>query len=329
MRVGSSPPQQEAWLPPTSSASARRWTTASPKTPAPPTAPPGEDLRPGPRPERRCPCRRRPPWRPPTSPTWPRSAGSPWPPSGCTRPPWPPCTGPTATPTPPTTPGFGECCRASPGPTAGPSGRPGPSPPRPWPRCTPPRMADIPGGRQTAGVGPAGLLAGPGGRRPAVDAPGRAARRSEAAALAWGDVEFQDSGSALLSVRRSKTDPTAEGVVPSTSGGRPTSGSAGHPARPAAAGCRHARLRALAPPDRPEGACRRPSPPAWGTGYTGHSGRVGMAQDLARSGVELPALMTAGRWKSSRMPARYTERQAADRGAVARYYQENAGATSR
>ena len=60
-----------------------------------------------------------------------------------------------------------------------------------------------------------------------------------------------------------------------------------------------------------------------GEGFTGHSGRVGMAQDLARTGVELPALMTAGRWKSSRMPARYTERQAADRGAVARYYQEN------
>ena len=50
-----------------------------------------------------------------------------------------------------------------------------------------------------------------------------------------------------------------------------------------------------------------------------------MAQDLARTGVELPALMTAGRWKSSRMPARYTERQAADRGAVARYYQEAGG----
>ena len=46
---------------------------------------------------------------------------------------------------------------------------------------------------------------------------------------------------------------------------------------------------------------------------------VSMAQDLAASGVELPALMSAGRWKSSRMPARYTERQAADRGAVARY----------
>ena len=58
-----------------------------------------------------------------------------------------------------------------------------------------------------------------------------------------------------------------------------------------------------------------------GEGFTGHSGRVGMAQDLAASGVELPELMTAGRWKSSRMPARYTERQAAGRGAVARYYQ--------
>ena len=59
-----------------------------------------------------------------------------------------------------------------------------------------------------------------------------------------------------------------------------------------------------------------------GEGYIGHSGRVGMGQDLVKSGVELPALMTAGRWKSSKMPARYTERQAADRGAVARYYQE-------
>ena len=35
--------------------------------------------------------------------------------------------------------------------------------------------------------------------------------------------------------------------------------------------------------------------------------------------------MTAGRWKSSGMPARYTERQATDRGAVAKYYQERGG----
>ena len=58
-----------------------------------------------------------------------------------------------------------------------------------------------------------------------------------------------------------------------------------------------------------------------GKRFTGHSGRVGMAQDLAKTGAELPALMTAGRWKSSTLPARYTNRQAADRGAVAKYYQ--------
>ena len=48
----------------------------------------------------------------------------------------------------------------------------------------------------------------------------------------------------------------------------------------------------------------------------GTRGRAGRAQDLVESEVEKPALMTAGRWKSSRKPARYTERQVADRGAV-------------
>ena len=55
-----------------------------------------------------------------------------------------------------------------------------------------------------------------------------------------------------------------------------------------------------------------------GEGFTGHSPRVGMSQDLSAAGAEL---MTAGRWDSATMPARYTEAQAAGRGAVARYYQ--------
>ena len=38
-------------------------------------------------------------------------------------------------------------------------------------------------------------------------------RRSEAAELRGGNVEFREDGSALLQVRRSKTDPEAEGVV--------------------------------------------------------------------------------------------------------------------
>ena len=50
-----------------------------------------------------------------------------------------------------------------------------------------------------------------------------------------------------------------------------------------------------------------------------------MAQDLATSGVELPELMTAGRRKTSRMPVRPTGRQAAGRGAMAKYYQGGRG----
>ena len=45
-----------------------------------------------------------------------------------------------------------------------------------------------------------------------------------------------------------------------------------------------------------------------------------MAQDLSAAGAELPELMTAGRWDSPTMPAKYTEALAAGRGAVARYY---------
>ena len=51
-----------------------------------------------------------------------------------------------------------------------------------------------------------------------------------------------------------------------------------------------------------------------GEGFTVHSARVGMAQDLARSGAELPALMTAGLWQSPTMPARYTRAEQAGEG---------------
>ena len=145
-------------------------------------------------------------------------------------------------------------------------------------------------------------------------------RRSEAAALTWGDVEFRDDGAALITLRRSKTDQEAEGVVLYL----------GREAAQALQAIRPApelldldtsvfRMSTRNIGKRVTAAAKAAG---LGDGYTGHSGRVGMAQDLVKSGVELPALMTAGRWKSSKMPARYTERQAADRGAVARYYQE-------
>lgn len=53
---------------------------------------------------------------------------------------------------------------------------------------------------------------------------------------------------------------------------------------------------------------------------SGHSARIGMAQDLAASGASTTDLQTAGRWSSPAMPARYTEKQNARRNPVARWH---------
>ena len=142
-------------------------------------------------------------------------------------------------------------------------------------------------------------------------------RRSEAAGLTWGDIDRDVDGSGRLFVSRSKTDPTGNGCVLYLS--------------VETMQC----LDAIRPPDAaPEASAFRMTPTTvrrriaaaaraagLGEGYSGHSARIGMAQDLAAAGVELPALMSAGRWESPTMPARYVRNQEARRGAVARYYQ--------
>ena len=143
-------------------------------------------------------------------------------------------------------------------------------------------------------------------------------RRGEAAAATWADVTWEPDGSGRLLVRRSKTDPEGIGTVLYLSRQtaedlraiRPEDSTGDDPVFGLSAQQIHHRLRAAA---RAAGL---------GGEFSGHSARVGMAQDLAGSGVELPALMTAGRWSSPTMPARYTRSQLAGRGAVARYYGE-------
>jgi integrase len=51
---------------------------------------------------------------------------------------------------------------------------------------------------------------------------------------------------------------------------------------------------------------------------SGHSARVGAAQDLLALNMDLPSVMQAGRWRDTRMPMRYGERVLASRGAMAR-----------
>lgn len=51
---------------------------------------------------------------------------------------------------------------------------------------------------------------------------------------------------------------------------------------------------------------------------SGHSSRVGCAQDMAAFGIELSAIMQAGRWKTATMVSRYTEKLVARRGGAAK-----------
>ena len=143
-------------------------------------------------------------------------------------------------------------------------------------------------------------------------------RRSAAAALTWGNVEIHGDGSGRLHVARSKTDQTAQGAVLYLG---PQAVDALLAFRPGEAvidpNASVFNLSASQIGRRIKAAAKVAS---LGEGYSAHSPRVGMAQDLSADGAELPALMTDGRWTSPAMPAKYTEAQAASRGAVARYY---------
>ena len=156
------------------------------------------------------------------------------------------------------------------------------------------------------------------------------ARRSELVAIDLEDIEEAEDGSGTVLIKRSKTDQTGQG-------------STQYLAEPSMKALR-AYFDAA---EITEGAIFRRHNRWGGKGkrldagsvadifkrlagliglstadISGHSARVGMCQDLTAAGADLPALMQAGRWKSAAMPARYGERQAAARGAVAKFYNQ-------
>ena len=142
-------------------------------------------------------------------------------------------------------------------------------------------------------------------------------RRSEASDLVWSDIERMADGTGRLTVRRSKTDQVSEGKVLYLSAASMAGMDAIRPAEPSH---RHMSVFALSGSQIGRRIARSCEVAGFPGAYSGHSPRVGMAQDLAANGAELPALMEAGRWESPTMPARYTRSQAAERGAVAKYH---------
>ena len=140
-------------------------------------------------------------------------------------------------------------------------------------------------------------------------------RIGEAAELRWEDLAREPDGTGRLLIRRSKTDREGQGAVAFVSAATMNAlaeirNSAGPGDSIFGMSARQMRRRIKAAAESA----------GLGTGFSGHSARVGMAQDLVRAGTELTALMNAGRWKSHEMPAHYTRNEEAGRGAVARYY---------
>jgi site-specific recombinase XerD len=146
-------------------------------------------------------------------------------------------------------------------------------------------------------------------------------RRSELVALRHEDLQIDADGFGTITLRRSKTD--QEGV--------------GEVAPIAADAMRHlsAWIQAAGIADGPlfravlkggrVGEARIFKAMAQAAHLTleeiarisGHSTRVGAAQDMVRYGVDLVGAMQAGRWKTSAMVARYSARLLAKRGGMA------------
>jgi integrase len=155
------------------------------------------------------------------------------------------------------------------------------------------------------------------------------ARRGELVALEVRDIEFWPNGTGQALIRRGKTDAEGQGRVAYLSRetvkwlkvwldnaeisegpifrrliGRDGIGDALNPGSIAPIFKRVARWIGM--------------PARFVAEVSGHSTRVGAAQDLAELDIDLAAITQAGGWKSPRMPLQYAEKIHAARGGMAR-----------
>ena len=154
------------------------------------------------------------------------------------------------------------------------------------------------------------------------------ARRSEAVTLDVADLDLTGDGTGTVLIRRSKTDAAGRGQVrllgPGAAGAvRDYLQAAGIATGPLFRSVSRAGVVGERLPAGDVPRILRKRAKAAGlevAGISGHSARVGMAQDLVAHGCDLAAIMQAGRWASPTMPARYSEQLQARRGAVAAFY---------
>ena len=141
-------------------------------------------------------------------------------------------------------------------------------------------------------------------------------RRSEAAALTWGDVQRWDDGSGRITVIRSKTDVEAQGAVVAIT---PAAMRSLDAIRPMGVGG-EVKVFGLSESQidrRVKVIAKAAGLVDWEL-FSGHSGRVGMARRMAQNGAPTHEIERQGRWKQGGgMVGRYTRGESA--GSALRY----------
>ena len=169
-----------------------------------------------------------------------------------------------------------------------------------------------PGPGSQVGWSPHRRRPGPGPRGPAgaQERPRRTngvigLRCSEAAALTWGDVELWADGTGRLTNQKGKNqvEPATVAVAATTARAlrdiRPDDVDLAAPVFGLTGETLASRVRTAA---RDAGL---------GDGFSGHSGRIGMARRMVAAGAPNAAVQRQGRWKNGNMVARYTRGEAA------------------
>ena len=130
-------------------------------------------------------------------------------------------------------------------------------------------------------------------------------RRSEAAALTWGDVDLWADGTGRLTIQKGKNQsrPATVAVTATTARAlREIRPDGADPATPVFG------LTGEALANRVRAAAQAAN---LGDRFTGHSGRIGMARRMVAAGAPNAAVQRQGRWKHGDMVARYTRGEAA------------------